>query len=46
MDDGTEVEIGAGGRVSIPAGHDGWTIGSEPCVVIDFAGTANYAQSS
>jgi quercetin dioxygenase-like cupin family protein len=46
MDDGTQLEIGAGDVVSIPAGHDGWTVGDEPCVVLDFAGMANYAKPS
>jgi quercetin dioxygenase-like cupin family protein len=46
MDDGTELEFGAGDIVSIPAGHDGWTIGDEPCVVLDFAGMADYARPS
>jgi quercetin dioxygenase-like cupin family protein len=46
MDDGTELEIGAGDIVSIPAGHDGWTVGDEPCVVLDFAGMATYAKPS
>ena len=46
MDDGTELEIAAGDIVSIPAGHDAWTIGDEPCVVLDFAGMANYAKPS
>ena len=46
MDDGTELEIGAGDVVSIPAGHDGWTVGDEPCVVLDFAGMATYAKPS
>jgi quercetin dioxygenase-like cupin family protein len=44
MDDGTELEIRAGDVVSIPAGHDGWTVGDEPCVVLDFAGMATYAK--
>lgn len=44
MDDGSEVDISAGDVVSIPSGHDGWTIGDEPCVVLDFAGMANYAK--
>ena len=44
MDDGTQLEIGPGDVVSIPAGHDGWTIGDEPCVVLDFAGMATYAK--
>jgi len=44
MDDGTQLEIGPGDVVSIPAGHDGWTVGDEPCVVLDFAGMATYAK--
>ena len=44
MDDGSEFEIGPGDVVSIPPGHDGWTIGDEPCVVIDFTGMADYAK--
>ena len=44
MDDGSEVDITAGDVISIPAGHDGWTLGDEPCVVLDFAGMANYAK--
>ncbi len=44
MDDGSELEIGPGDVVSIPAGHDAWTIGNEPCVVLDFAGMADYAK--
>ncbi len=44
MDDGTELEIRAGDIVSIPAGHDGWTVGDEACVVLDFSGMANYAK--
>ncbi len=46
MDDGTELEISPGDIVNIPAGHDGWTIGDEPYVVIDFAGMVNYAKPS
>ena len=46
MDDGTELEISAGDVVSIPPGHDGWTIGDEPCVVVDFSGMADYAKPS
>ncbi len=46
MDDGSELDISAGDVVSIPSGHDGWTIGDELCVVLDFAGMANYAKPS
>lgn len=46
MDDGEELEIQAGDVVSIPPGHDGWTVGDEPCIVVDFAGMENYAKPS
>jgi mannose-6-phosphate isomerase-like protein (cupin superfamily) len=36
MDDGTEMEMGAGDAYEIPAGHDGWVVGDEPCVSVDF----------
>jgi uncharacterized cupin superfamily protein len=45
MDDGTELEFGPGDVVAIPPGHDGWVVGDEPCVVIDFAGMEHYAES-
>jgi mannose-6-phosphate isomerase-like protein (cupin superfamily) len=35
MDDGEELEYGAGDVVAIPPGHDGWTIGDEPAVWIE-----------
>ena len=38
MDDGTEREMGPGEVFHIPPGHDGWAIGDEPCVVLDFLG--------
>ena len=44
MDDGTELEFGAGDVVAIPPGHDGWVVGEEPCVVIDFSGMGEYAK--
>jgi len=40
MDDGAEMEIGPGDLFDCPAGHDAWTIGSEPCVAIDVSGDA------
>lgn len=36
MSDGTQTEIQAGDVVVIDPGHDAWTVGSEPCVFIDF----------
>lgn len=36
-DDGTEMEIHAGDAYEIPPGHDGWVVGDEPFVAIEFA---------
>jgi hypothetical protein len=44
MDDGTELEFGPGDVFNIPPGHDGWVIGDEPCVMLDFAGMTNFAK--
>ena len=37
MDDGSEVTIGAGELFDLPAGHDAWVVGDEPCVMVDFS---------
>ena len=44
MADGTEFEQGPGDVAIIPAGHDGWVVGNEPCTGVDWAGMANYAK--
>ncbi len=44
MDDGQEMEFGPGDFAVIPPGHDAWTVGEEPCVVIDWQGFADYAK--
>jgi class 3 adenylate cyclase len=38
LQDGTEIEYGPGDLYEIPPGHDGWTIGNEPCVMIEWSG--------
>lgn len=43
MDDGTEVDYGPGDAMLVAPGHDAWTLGNEPCIVIDFSGMKNYA---
>ncbi len=44
MDDGTLHECKAGDVSFLPAGHDAWTVGKEPAVVIDFQGMLDYAK--
>ncbi len=44
MDDGGEVEYGAGDVFYMPPGHDAWIVGDEPCILYDVTGTAKYAQ--
>jgi hypothetical protein len=44
MDDGTELVCKAGDVSLLPEGHDGWVIGDEPVVVVDFQGMIDYAK--
>jgi hypothetical protein len=46
MNDGTEQEFGPGGAFVIPPGHDGWIVGDERCVVLDFSGADEYAKGA
>ena len=46
MDDGREFECGPGEVAVIPPGHDGWVVGNEPCVMLDWGGATNYAKPS
>jgi quercetin dioxygenase-like cupin family protein len=43
-DDGEEIEYGPGDFAVIPPGHDAWTVGNEPCVLVDWQGFADYAR--
>ena len=45
MDDGTEFESHPGDISMLPSGHDGWVVGNEPVVVVDFQGMVDYAIS-
>jgi len=36
MDDSMETEYGPGDVYDIPPGHDGWVVGDEPVVRVDF----------
>ena len=44
-DDGTEVDVTAGNVYRIAPGHDAWNAGSEPAVLVEFQGAANYAKA-
>jgi class 3 adenylate cyclase len=41
--DGTRAEFGAGEVFDIPPGHDGFTVGDEPCVQIEWHGIRAWA---
>lgn len=44
MNDGTEIIFRPGDFAVIPAGHDGWVVGNEPAVFIDFEGGEQYGK--
>ncbi len=46
MNDGTEAEVGPGDTFVAAPGHDAWTVGDDPCVLVDFGGAATYAKPS
>jgi class 3 adenylate cyclase len=43
LQDGTQLEFGPEDVFDIPPGHNGWTIGDEPCVQIEWAGIRAFA---
>lgn len=38
-----EYDLKAGDVLSVSVGHDAWVVGNEPCVAVDWAGMAEYA---
>jgi class 3 adenylate cyclase len=46
MDDGSEFVLGPDDAYDIPPGHDGWVIGDEPWVTLDFAGVRDFGRQS
>jgi quercetin dioxygenase-like cupin family protein len=44
-DAGETGEVPTGSVYRIPAGHDGWVIGDEPVVVVEFQGARTYAKA-
>jgi hypothetical protein len=45
MDDGTEFVAEPGDITSLPSGHDAWTVGDAPAVVVDWFGASDYAKA-
>ena len=43
-EDGAEAELSPGDFFDIKPGHDAWVVGSEACVLLDFAGYEQYAK--
>jgi len=46
MEDGGEQEFGPGDAYVIPPGHDGWVVGGEQYVGIDFTGMTDFAKQA
>jgi class 3 adenylate cyclase len=43
LQDGTRFEMGPNDVFDIPPGHNGWTIGDEPCIQVEWAGIRAFA---
>ena len=43
--DGTTAEVMPGSVYHIEPGHDGWVVGDQPVVVIEFQGASTYAKT-
>jgi hypothetical protein len=44
-DDGTETELRPGDAYVIEPGHDGWVVGDEPVVMLEFESAESYAKA-
>jgi hypothetical protein len=44
MDDGTTFEASEGEAIHVAPGHDAWTVGDEPCVILEIRSAADYGQ--
>jgi len=45
MTNGQEFEVGPGTVSYLPPGHDGWVVGDEPAVIVDWSGATDYAKA-
>jgi class 3 adenylate cyclase len=46
LNDGTTFEIGPGELYDIPPGHEGWTVGDEPCVMMEWSGMRRWVDGA
>lgn len=44
-DDGSSLEIGPGDAYRIAPGHDGWVVGAEPFVGVEFSSADRYGKA-
>jgi hypothetical protein len=45
LPDGAAIDLGPGDLFDAPSGHDGWVVGDEPCVILDWSGkVSDYAK--
>jgi len=44
MDDGSEKDLGPHDAFMVPPGHDAWTVGNEPVILLDFSGAGQYGK--
>jgi len=44
LQDGTEFEVRPGDVAYLPAGHDGWVVGREDVVMVDWFASTDYAK--
>ena len=42
--DGQQMDVGPGDFMECGPGHDAWVLGTEPCVMIDWQGSTDYAK--
>src|SRR6476620_3603199 len=45
MKDGRTIEFRPGDVFNVPPGHDSWTIGNDPCVMVNWAGLRTFFAS-
>jgi class 3 adenylate cyclase len=45
LKDGRTLEFGPGDVFEVPAGHDSWTIGDEPCITVNWTGLRTFFAS-